>query len=243
MSKAKVLEGLIGQLNLFIVPSLIKFDLGSWLNNPNKIIELIQSNFSKSELLAVRSSAFDEDGVDSAKAGQYESILNVSSDDNEKIRSSIDIVSSSYDHNDSKFQDNEIFCQEMVKDVVSSGVIFTHELNKGSPYYVINYDDVSGLTDTVTSGGSKTSNKTLWVHRDFVDSLKSERFIKLIAAVKELEKNLNNEYLDVEFAINSRMENFLLQVRPISTKKIWEPEVLKKITYLHNCISISNPCI
>ena len=229
MSKAKVLEDLIGQLNLFIVPSLVKFDLGSWINDPNKVLHSIESNFSKTESLAVRSSAIDEDGDESAKAGQYESILNVPSTDKTKLISAIDNVCSSYDKNHSNFQNNEIFCQRMVEDVVSSGVIFTHELNKGSPYYVINYDDISGLTDTVTSGGSKTSNKTLWVHRDFTASLKSERFIKLIAAVQELETTLNNQYLDVEFAINSHMENFLLQVRPISTKKTWDLDVLNRI--------------
>ena len=141
----------------------------------------------------MRSSAIDEDGDESAKAGQYESILNVPSTDKTKLISAIDNVCSSYDKNDSNFQNNEIFCQTMVEEVVSSGVIFTHELNKGSPYYVINYDDISGLTDTVTSGGSKTSNKTLWVHRDFTASLKSERFIKLIAAVQELETTLNKQ--------------------------------------------------
>ena len=229
MSKAKVLQDLTDRLNLFIIPPLIKFDLGSWIEDSTEIIHQIQSKFAKSELIAVRSSAFDEDGVDSAKAGQYESILNVPSNDKNKIRAAIDAVYSSYDTSEKQFKENEIFCQKMVDDVLSSGVIFTHELNKGSPYYVINYDDVSGLTDTVTSGGTNTSNKTLWVHRDFTNSLKSERFIKLIRAVKELEKTLDNEYLDIEFAINSKMEIYLLQVRPISTKKTWEPEVLKKI--------------
>ena len=30
-----------------------------------------------------------------------------------------------------------------------SGVIFTHDLTNGSPYYIINYDDNSKKTDTV----------------------------------------------------------------------------------------------
>ena len=33
-----------------------------------------------------------------------------------------------------------------------SGVVFTHELNNGSPYYVI-IMMIFGQTDTVTSGG------------------------------------------------------------------------------------------
>ena len=145
MSKAKVLQDLTDRLSLFIIPPLIKFDLGSWIEDSTEIIHQIQSKFAKSELIAVRSSAFDEDGVDSAKAGQYESILNVPSNDKNKIRAAIDTVYSSYDTSEKQFKENEIFCQKMVDDVLSSGVIFTHELNRGSPYYVINYDDVSEL--------------------------------------------------------------------------------------------------
>ena len=46
-----------------------------------------------------------------------------------------------------------------------SGVIFTQELNTGAPYYVINYDDISGLTNTVTSGEGDYANRTLYVLR------------------------------------------------------------------------------
>ena len=50
--------------------------------------------------------------------------------------------------------------QEMVRDVVLGGVVFTHELNTGAPYYVVNYDDTSGLTNTVTSGAGEYANRT-----------------------------------------------------------------------------------
>ena len=32
-------------------------------------------------------------------------------------------------------------------------------------YYSINYDDITGRTDTVTSGSSEHSNKTLYVYK------------------------------------------------------------------------------
>ena len=50
--------------------------------------------------------------------------------------------------------------QKTITNVSVSGVIFNYELNTGAPYYVINYDDKTEKTDTVTSGNSKYSNRT-----------------------------------------------------------------------------------
>ena len=48
------------------------------------------------------------------------------------------------------------------------GVIFTHELNTGAPYYVINYDDKSGSTDSVTS----EAVSTLTEHYTFIEIIR-----------------------------------------------------------------------
>ena len=50
----------------------------------------------------------------------------------------------------------------MIDDVSASGVIFTRDTNSGAPYFVINYDDETGRTDTVTDG-SMNSNRTLCI--------------------------------------------------------------------------------
>ena len=47
--------------------------------------------------------------------------------------------------------------QKTITNVSVSGVIFNYELNTGAPYYVINYDDKTEKTDTVTSGNSKNT--------------------------------------------------------------------------------------
>lgn len=44
----------------------------------------------------------------------------------------------SYAKNGRSSGSDEILVQEMVQDVILSGVVFTHELNTGAPYYVIN---------------------------------------------------------------------------------------------------------
>ena len=52
-------------------------------------------------------------------------------------------------------------------------------MNSGAPYLVINYDDVSGSTSSVTSGTGVHANKTLYIHRQHLEALRSSRFIKL----------------------------------------------------------------
>ena len=67
-----------------------------------------------------------------------------------------------------------------------SGVIFTKDRDTGANYYSINYDDVTGLTNTVIGQG-KFSNKTLFIYSAY-SQIRSERFKTLISAVKNLEK-------------------------------------------------------
>jgi len=93
--------------------------------------------------------------------------------------------------------------------------VFTCEVKTGSPYYVINYDDVTGRTDTVTAGEGEYSNRTLYVYKDSVSSLRSRRFQNLLAAIIELETKLNRSDLDIEFASDTQDLIYILQVRPI----------------------------
>ena len=86
---------------------------------------------------------------------------------------------------------NQIILQDMILKPDISGVIFSKEPNTNAPYYVINYDDISGLTDTVTSGSSEFSNKSLNIYRGKFNQLRSPRFKKLIKSVRELEKIFN----------------------------------------------------
>ena len=112
-----------------------------WFNRPNW-------SFKK---LIVRSSSLNEDGKNDSKAGKFLSIKNVFGDEN--INEAINRVIESYDLGSSK---DQVFIQPFFEDVKISGVAFTKDPNNGSFYYIVNYDDHSGRSDTVTSGCGKT---------------------------------------------------------------------------------------
>ena len=220
-TKGQKLLYLSDKIELFKIPKTICLKCNDLYSSKEHLLN--------SELLVVRSSASDEDGQSLSSAGEYESVLNIPSNDPEKITKAINKVITSYEKKRPLLSDDEVIVQEMVQNTSMSGVIFTHDLNTGAPYYVINYDDQSGLTDTVTSGLGEYANRTLYIHRNSIDKVRSERFIKLLQAVQELEKVAESEFLDIEFALGKDLKPYLLQVREITTQLSWNKVIIKQV--------------
>lgn len=227
-SKARTLKHVNTLLSIFKVPELLIFEAKYLVQSPDDALRQIVNAFGAKSLI-VRSSAGDEDGLQNALAGEYDSILNVPANDPIAVRDAISAVIASYERKRPRTGADEVIVQEMVLNTSMSGVVFTHDLNTGAPYYVINYDDVSGLTNTVTSGGGEYANRTLYIHRGASGSLRSERFQHLIQAVQELEEVMGSQFLDVEFAIGADLTPYLLQVRAITTRPNWNRAVTKRI--------------
>jgi phosphohistidine swiveling domain-containing protein len=228
ISKGQTLLRLENELTQFKVPQLFVFEADKFSLDPEYVFKQILNRF-KGCLVVVRSSAADEDGSSTAMAGEYESVLNVASDDQAAVDSAIKVVIASYECKRVLQGGDEVIVQEMVLNTSMSGVVFTHDLNTGAPYYVINYDDVSGLTNTVTSGGGEYANRTLYIHRGATQALRSERFHRLILAIQELEQIMDSQFLDVEFALGEDFFPYLLQVRAITTQPNWNRAVTKRI--------------
>jgi phosphohistidine swiveling domain-containing protein len=230
LTKGKTLQKLssICEKDLFAVPELYLLDVDNWKKDFELCLIELADIFGNSELI-VRSSASDEDSETSAKAGEYHSVLNVSAKDTKSLANAINAVITSYVSKGLEDKGQEVLIQCMVRDVVCSGVIFTHELNTGAPYYVVNYDDSSGSTESVTSGSGEYSNRTLYIHRSSFEKIKSPRFKALIDAVRELEATIGWNFLDIEFAIDKRLKPFLLQVRYITTKINWNRGIVRSI--------------
>jgi phosphohistidine swiveling domain-containing protein len=212
-TKARNLEQLAGRLQTARCCEQIIVDQSLWRHNSEAIARDIANRWP-AQLLAVRSSSGSEDGVDSSNAGAFLSLVNVNPEIAE-ISSAIDRVFGSYGAGQ---DEQEVLVQPMVEDVIISGVIMTRDLDTGAPYYVINYDDFSGRTDTVTSGGI---SKMTMVHRANPEALHSPRMRKLVEMAQELESVTGVHTLDIEFCACADLSVYVLQVRPVPASRSW----------------------
>ncbi len=216
-TKAEVLKRL--QKNAFPVPKMIYFNVSSWEKNFEEITLTIQNNF-KNKKLAIRSSSQSEDTSENSMAGAFDSHLNIQANNLDELRKAIKGVIDSYDNN----PNNQVLIQIMVENVAMSGVVMTKVLDDGSPYYVINFDDSSGLTDTVTSGTA--INKTVYIYNGVKNEHFDSPYLKIVLnLVKKIEKKAPITPMDIEFAVDKNSKAHLLQVRKITTVSNWDTKI------------------
>ncbi len=220
-SKSENLRALYGRVESALILDQVAFEVGDVKNALKKIAD---KGWLDKKLI-VRSSAVSEDGLISSMAGYFQSILNVEGEA-DLVKAINDVIKSFSDDNPA----NQVFVQPMLLDVRLSGVVFTKEQSSGAPYYVINFDDQSGSTDSVTSGmGQKL--RTFYCHKLHKISFGDFRD-KVLALCRELEEITNSDSLDIEFAIDGKGGVYLFQVRPLMINKLFkidEPEHYKII--------------
>ena len=102
-----------------------------------------------------------------------------------------------------------------------SGVLTNYCIKDGSFYYVINYDDTSGSTSSVTSG-SKTGGRVINIFRDEISGVRSKKLKAIISSIKEIEEKIGVRPVDLEFAIDSNGIVNIFQIRPLTTIKSWK---------------------
>jgi len=227
-TKAETLARIAPHLKRFVVPHSRYFAIGEWQLDPDAIVRDLAQKFAE-ETIIVRSSASGEDGAEHTMAGQFVSVPDVPTTHPDALRDAVERVIASYGRDGSAPNpDDQVLAQTMLSDVLMSGVLFTQDLNTGAPYYVINYDDETGRTDTVTSGGAY-SNRTLVVHRGALDAVRSDRFRVLLAATTELEAVIGGLALDIEFAVDQDLRVHLLQVRRLTSKATMGLEARRRI--------------
>ncbi|WP_421901386.1 PEP-utilizing enzyme [Maridesulfovibrio sp.] len=233
-TKAETLE--ILKRTGFNVPDLYYFSIEEWLDDPELVLAAVLKRFSEHDKIIVRSSSQAEDGSAISHAGAFESILNVNIKRPKELRQAISTVASSFkgDKND------QILIQPMIGMIEVSGVIMSRCLEDGSPYYVINYDDESGKTDSIT-GGTGVS-KTVFIYKGVSrHDFDSSRLRKMVDLVYDLEKAFPDTPLDIEFGLDSNGIMHLFQVRRICTTQNWkrnvENIVSQKISFVESFVN------
>ncbi len=224
-TKAETLEALAPLLRNGRVLPQVRFSVGDWRSDATGVLAGVAAAPWGSGRVIVRSSARAEDGAASSQAGKYDSVLGVVG--SAAVAQAIDRVIDSFANDGS--DDDQVFVQPMLDRVAMAGVVFSRNPN-GGPYFVINYDDRSGLTDRVTAGAGDNLETFLCL-KSRPDACPPS-LAPVLALVSELETHLECDAIDVEFAIGEDGQLYLLQVRPLTVDRQGRAEDAKVDTAL-----------
>ena len=218
-TKAESLERLKSLVKKGRIGEQVSFTHAQWEKNSEGAIKRIRDVFGDTKLI-VRSSALGEDNWTRSSAGIYKSVLNIPSSNNQAVKTAVEGVIASYGDS---LPGDQVLVQKALEGVRMSGVVMTRTPTLGAPYYVINFDDKTSRTDTVTSGGGK-SIRTIFLHRDSRPRPDSHPELpRLMEVVSELEELVGHDSLDIEFAITKDGRIHVLQVRPIAAAHREQP--------------------
>jgi glutamine kinase len=222
-TKAETLERLEPHVEQARVLDLVWFTTRQWRRSPVRVLDRIEQRFGSAPL-AVRSSAVGEDGGHRSMAGAFASVLGADGGDRLALTAAIDRVAGSMTGNPG----DQVLVQPMLAGVVVSGVIMTYDVVHGAPYYLINFDDETGRTDSVTGGAG--THKALLVYRGAQNAfVQSPRVARFLALARELEALCGTAPLDIEFALTATAELYLLQVRRIAAAQSWHPVTERRV--------------
>lgn len=215
-TKAQTLHRLQKLVSCSRIEDQANFTVAHWRDDAQQVLADVAQRLAGAQRVVVRSSALSEDGFGQSNAGAYTSVLDVEAGSAAAVTAAIDKVIASYPDNE---LDNQVLVQPMLTSVVAAGVAFTKTLSRGAPYYVINYDDTTSSTESITSGASR-DHKTLFLHRQApADQFSIPAVLaKLLPAIREIESLLDIESLDIEFAVTEGGQVHILQVRPIAVQ-------------------------
>ncbi len=209
------------RLQKSVIPKFFKYSVEEWIADKDRIIKVLLKKLNKK--IIIRSSYILEDSEKNSMAGEFEGFSNVKNT-KKNIFESVKNLIKQYKKKSKKklhYLKSEIIFQNMVLNTRLSGVLTNFCIKDGSFYYVINYDDVSGSTDSVTSG-SKTGGRVINIFRDDTTGVRSQKLKKVIESTKEIEIKIGVKPIDLEFAIDKNGNVNIFQIRPLTTSKNWK---------------------
>lgn len=205
LTKAETLQLLKGKSAVYVIPKGFYFNEKEWFENKLHIIQKIKIFKKSKKKLILRSSAYNEDRIQSSLAGKYRSVVIK----NENLNSLIDYMFSQFQPN----KLNQVLVQEFIEKPLLSGVLFSRDVKFGAPYYVIEIDRKTKTTDQITSGKLIDFEK-YYIVRNYGEKFSTPEIRKILKATVLCEKLLNNDCVDIEFAIKDN-KVYIFQVRPL----------------------------
>ena len=145
-TKAGTLALLQGRLRSARIAPLAFFTVAEWRVDPRACLAHVLASIGNGPMI-VRSSCQIEDGAKESNAGAFLSLLNVKADGLDRA---VEEVIAAYLDNS---PNDEVLIQPMLRQVVRSGVAFSHDPNTCAPYRVVNWLE-GGDTTAVTGGKS-----------------------------------------------------------------------------------------
>lgn len=238
-TKANTLLLLHDSLHYADVLDMVLFTVGDFICHKAMVLAKIQNTFTNQSII-IRSSAKAEDGKRGTLAGHFKSVLNVDSNNTEKIISAINEVISSYmdeKYDKKKLYHQQIFVQRQIQpdEIEISGVAFSYDPHSLAPYFCVNYD-INGSTNAVTSGSGQ---KLIYLHRNFENH--TYPWGNLVKVLKEIEGIFGCRKIDVEFAILKNSQIIVFQARRLFTQN--KPlNVIKYDKLIHKAFGFIENC-
>ena len=184
-----------------------------WLQSRSAILQSIAQRFGDDSSLIIRSSAWDEDLLPGVFAGALHSEAGVRSSDSNRLSLAITNVVASFSNGRTPSPLDRVMIQRFLSDAKLSGVLLTWDVWHNRSYYVINFDNHSGRTDSVTSGHT---GETVRIVRTLPITKVPTPWRKILMLVRKVEKLFPEEALDIEFGVDSRDGIHIFQVRGLN---------------------------
>jgi hypothetical protein len=205
-TKAQTLALLKERLRSARIAPLATFTVAQWQRDAQACLTSVSKTLGIAPWI-VRSSRQREDGSTASYAGAFLSIQNV---DDEGLRVAVEQVVASYGEAEPA---DEVLVQPMLRNVVRSGVAFTHDPTTCAPYRVINWCEGPD-TAAVTGGmGGRT-----WQQAARSQHAPPDALAGVVSLLKELLALFGDVPVDCEFAVTREKSGeivWLLQARPL----------------------------
>ena len=215
MTKADALLLIKKHISECVVDDFISFRVSDWCSNKELYIKKIGVKF-KDSIITVRSSSVYEDALEISCAGKYITVKGINPTDKNSVATGIEKVIGSYEKDEHLYR-NQVIIQKQLVTSILHGAMYNYDFRDNSPYYLIEYDDSTQETDTVTGFGER---KRVLITRNDKRQLevRDDRWTKLISIVNRMEKLFDSGLLHIEFAFDENDNVHIFQGQGIKNR-------------------------